>query len=163
MVIVKTSPHQLTRRGQRTSGVRQPATHPALSTVESSSQPAGPAGTVAQSCFTFALQAAHSALTEVAENPGMRWLLLTLCVALVFASPGGAASETVDRGLIIKMRPPRFVLRELDGSRMRFAIKLSTIVTLDGRRVRLAQLRRGDVALVVHNGRVVVAVSAFRP
>lgn len=120
-------------------------------------------GTVAQSCFTFALQAAHSALTEVAENPGMRWLWLTLCVALVFASPGAAASETVDRGLIIKMRPPRFVLRELDGSRMRFAIKRSTVVTLDGRRVRLAQLRRGDVALVVHNGRVVVAVSALRP
>ena len=115
------------------------------------------------SCFTFALQAAHSALTEVAENPGMRWLWLTLCVALVFASPGAAASETVDRGLIIKMRPPRFVLRELDGSRMRFAIKRSTIVTLDSRRVRFAQLRRGDVALVVHNGRVVVAVSAFRP
>ena len=99
----------------------------------------------------------------VAENPGMRRLWLALCVALVFASPGAAAPQAVDRGLIIRLRPPRFVLRELDGSRMRFAINRSTNVTLDGRRVRLAQLRRGDVAVVLHNERVVIAVRAFRP
>jgi hypothetical protein len=93
----------------------------------------------------------------------MRRLWLVLFVALVFASPGAAADETVDRGLIIRLRPPRFVLRELDGSRMRFAINRSTTVTLEGRRARLAQLRRGDVAVVLHRGRVVVAVRAFRP
>jgi hypothetical protein len=100
---------------------------------------------------------------EVAENPGMRWLWSLLCVALVFASPGMAGSEAVDRGLVIRVRPPRFVLRELDGSRMRFAINRSTIVRLDGRPVRLGQLRRGDVAVVLHNEQVVVAVRAFRP
>jgi hypothetical protein len=93
----------------------------------------------------------------------MRRLWLVLFVALVFASPGAAADETVDRGLIIRLRPPRFVLRELDGSRMRFAINRSTTVTLEGRRARLGQLRRGDVAVVLHRGRVVVAVRAFRP
>jgi hypothetical protein len=93
----------------------------------------------------------------------MRWLWLVPCVALLFASPGAAAPETVDRGLVIRVRPARLMLRELDGSRMRFAVKRSTIVTLDGRRVRLAQLRRGDVAVVSHNAQVAVAVRAFRP
>jgi hypothetical protein len=93
----------------------------------------------------------------------MRRLWLALCVALVFAAPGAAAPEAVDRGLILRMQPPRFVLRELDGSRMRFTINRSTTVTLDGRRVRLAQLHRGDVALVLHNEQVVTAVRAFRP
>jgi len=93
----------------------------------------------------------------------MRRLWLVLFVALVVASPGTAAGEAVDRGLIIRLRPPRFVLRELDGSRMRFVVNRSTNVTLDGRRARLAQLRRGDVAVVLHNERVVIAVRAFRP
>jgi len=93
----------------------------------------------------------------------MRRLWLVLCVALVFAAPGAAAPQAVDRGLIIRVSPPRFVLRELDGSRIRFAIKRSTNVMLDGRRARLAQLHRGDVAVVLHNGQVVIAVTAFRP
>jgi hypothetical protein len=92
----------------------------------------------------------------------MRRLWLVLCVALVFASTGAAAPEAVDRGLVIRIRPPRLVLRELDGSRIRFAINRSTLVTLDGRRVRLAQLRRGDVAVVLHNEQIVFAVRAFR-
>ena len=93
----------------------------------------------------------------------MRRLWLVLCAALVFAAPVSATSKTVDRGLIIRVSPPRFVLRELDGSRIRFAVKRSTSVTLDGRRARLAQLHRGDVAVVLHNGPVVIAVTAFRP
>jgi hypothetical protein len=93
----------------------------------------------------------------------MRRLCLVLCVALVFASPGAAAGQAVDRGLITRVRPPRFVLRELDGSRIHFAVKRSTNVTLDGQPARLAQLRRGDVAVVVHNLQVVIAVRAFRP
>jgi len=93
----------------------------------------------------------------------MRRLSLVLCVALVAASSAAAAPEAVDRGLIIRLRPPRFVLRELDGSRARFAVNRSTTVTLDGRRVRLAQLRRGDVAVVLHSRQIVTAVRAFRP
>jgi hypothetical protein len=93
----------------------------------------------------------------------MRRLWLVLCVALVVAAPGAAASQTVDRGLIFRVRSPRLVLRELDGSRVRFTITKSTIVTLDGRRVRLAQLRRGDVAVVLHEGQSVSAVRGFRP
>jgi hypothetical protein len=54
-------------------------------------------------------------------------------------------------------------LRELDGSRMRFTINPSTIVKLDGRRVRLRRLQRGDVAVVVHDGDFVLRVRAFRP
>jgi hypothetical protein len=90
-------------------------------------------------------------------------LWFVLVAALIVASPGAAASRTVDRGLIIGVRPPRFGLRELDGSRMRFRINPSTIVKLDGRRVRLRRLRRGDVAVVVHDGDFVSAVRAFRP
>ena len=91
------------------------------------------------------------------------WLWFVLCVALTGASPGAAAPQAVDRGLILGVRPPWFGLRELDGSRMRFAINGSTIVKLDGRRVRLRRLRRGDVAVVVHDGPFVSAVRAFRP
>jgi hypothetical protein len=91
------------------------------------------------------------------------WLWLVLSVALIAASPGAAAPQTVDRGLIVRVRPPSFGLRELDGSRMRFAINRSTIVKLDGRRVRLRRLQRGDVAVVVHNGQFVSSVRAFRP
>lgn len=91
------------------------------------------------------------------------WLGLVLCVALIVASPGAAAPQSVDRGLIVGVRPPAFGLRELDGSRMRFEINRSTIVKLDGHRVRLRRLRRGDVAVVVHNGQFVSAVRAFRP
>jgi hypothetical protein len=90
-------------------------------------------------------------------------LWFVLVAALIVASPGAAASRTVDRGLIIGVRPPRFGLLELDGSRMRFRINPSTIVKLDGRRVRLRRLRRGDVAVVVHDGDFVSAVRAFRP
>jgi hypothetical protein len=90
-------------------------------------------------------------------------LWLGLCAALIVAAPGAAAPGTVDRGLIIRVRPPAFALRELDGSRMRFRINPSTIVKLDGRRVRLRRLQRGDVAVVVHDGDFVAAVRAFRP
>ena len=93
----------------------------------------------------------------------MRRLLPVLCGALAFAAPGAAASQAVDRGLVMRVHPPRLVLRELDGSRVRFAINRSTDITLDGRHVRLAQLHRGDVALVLHNAQIVIAVKAFRP
>jgi hypothetical protein len=92
----------------------------------------------------------------------MRRLLLASCVALVFAAPGAAARHEVDRGLIIRVRPPEFALRELDGSRMRFAVNPATLITLNGRRVRLRRLAPGDVAIVRHDGDVVVAVRAFR-
>ena len=61
------------------------------------------------------------------------------------------------------MRAPRvLVLRELDGTRMRYRINPGTIVKLDGRRVRLRRLLPGDVAVVVHDGDFVTAVRAFR-
>jgi hypothetical protein len=91
------------------------------------------------------------------------WLWLALCSALIAAAPGAAAPHTVDRGIIVRVRPPVFALRELDGSRMRFTINPSTIVKLDGRRVRLRRLQRGDVAVVVHDGDFVLRVRAFRP
>jgi hypothetical protein len=88
---------------------------------------------------------------------------LALSVALIAAAPGAAASRTLDRGLIIRVRPPFFALRELDGTRMRFQVNETTIIKLNGRRVRLRRLQRGDVAVVVHEGDFVSRVRAFRP
>jgi hypothetical protein len=94
----------------------------------------------------------------------MRRLLLALfCAALVCAPPSAAAPRKVDRGIVARVSPPRVAIRELDGSRLRFAVNRATVITLNGRRVRLARLRRGDVATVEHFGRFVTAVRAVRP
>jgi hypothetical protein len=90
------------------------------------------------------------------------WLVL-LCAALMFAPSSAAAEQAVDRGIVMRVRPPRLAIRELDGSRMRFAINRATVITLNGRRVRLRRLRRGDVAAIEHVGRFVISVRAFRP
>jgi hypothetical protein len=116
--------------------------------------------------FTFALQAAHGALTRVCIYASVRalCLCLILCASLIAASPGAAGPRSVDRGIILRVKPPRlFAMRELDGSRMRYRITPATIVRLDGRRVKLRRLQRGDVAVVVHEGDFVTAVRAFRP
>jgi hypothetical protein len=115
--------------------------------------------------FTFALQGSHLVLTGLCIHASMRrlWLGFALCAALVVAAPGAATPHSVDRGIIVRVRPPVLVLRELDGSRMRFRINPTTIVKLDGRRVRLRRLQRGDVAVVVHDGDFVLRVRAFRP
>ena len=94
----------------------------------------------------------------------MRWLwLVLLCAALVFAPSSVAAEKAVDRGIVLRVLPPRLAIRELDGSRKRFAINQATVITLEGRRVRLVRLRRGDVAAIDHVGKLVIAVRAFRP
>lgn len=90
------------------------------------------------------------------------WLVL-LCAALVFAPSGAAAEQAVDRGIVMRLQPPRLAIRELDGSRKRFMVNRATVITLDGHRVRLIRLRRGDVAEIEHAGRFVIAVRAFRP
>jgi hypothetical protein len=93
-----------------------------------------------------------------------KWLVVcTALGALGFVSPSAAAPRTVDRGLVIRVRPPVLVIRELDGTRMRFRINPATIVRLDGRRVRLRRLERGDVAVVAHDGPYVSVVRAFTP
>lgn len=94
----------------------------------------------------------------------MRRLLLVLaCAALVCAASGAAATKALDRGILVRVQPPRFVIRELDGTRMPFNVGARTVITLDGRRVRLARLRRGDVAEVEHLGRRAIEVRAVRP
>ncbi len=90
------------------------------------------------------------------------WLLLA-CAALVFAPVSAAAARVVDQGIVVRVAPPRVAIRELDGSRKAFVVRPATLVTLDGRPVRLARLRRGDVATVEHRGRFVIAVRALRP
>lgn len=90
------------------------------------------------------------------------WLVL-LCAALVFAPPSTASEKAVDRGIVMRVQPPRLAIRELDGSRKKFVINRATVITLDGRRVRLVRLRLGDVAVIDHAGRFVIAVRAFRP
>ena len=88
---------------------------------------------------------------------------LALSAALIAAAPGAAAPQTIDRGLILRVRPPWLGLRELDGTKMRFQVNPTTIIRLNGRRVRLRRLQRGDVAVVVHDGDFVTRVRAFRP
>jgi hypothetical protein len=92
-----------------------------------------------------------------------RLRLVLLCAALVFVPSGAAAERAVDRGIVVRVLPPRLIIRELDGTRARFAINRRTVVTLNGRAVRLARLRRGDVATVEHAGRRVLAIRAVRP
>ena len=82
----------------------------------------------------------------------MRLLCLVACVALAWPSTGVAARRDVDRGLILRVRPPVLVLRELDGSRVRFHVDPAATIMLNGRRVRLGRLRPGYVAVVVHDG-----------
>jgi hypothetical protein len=90
------------------------------------------------------------------------WLVL-LCAALVSARAAAAASATEDRGIVVRVRAPRVAIRELDGSRAWFVVNRTTVITLDGRRVRLRRLRRGDVAAVEHVGRVALTIQAVRP
>ena len=103
-------------------------------------------------------------MTRLGQHLGMRRFFLVLfCAALVFASSSAAAEKIVDRGIVARVAPPRFVIRELDGTRKRFRVNRTTLVTLDGRRVRLPRLRRGDVVTVDHMGRFVFTVRALRP
>jgi hypothetical protein len=90
------------------------------------------------------------------------WLVL-LCAAFVSAPAATAASTAVDQGIVLRVVPPRFAIRELDGTRKSFRVDAATRVTLNGRPVALFRLRRGDVATVRHRGRLVIAVRAQRP
>ena len=92
-----------------------------------------------------------------------RLSLVLLCAVLVFASTSVAAAKKIDRGIVVRVAPPRFVIRELDGSRGRFRVDRFSEITLNGRRVRLIRLRRGDVATVDHMGRVAISVTVLRP
>jgi hypothetical protein len=92
-----------------------------------------------------------------------RLSVVALCAALAFAPAGVAAAKATDRGIVVRVVPPRLVIRELDGSRLRFVITRRTVITVNGRIVRLAQLRRGDVAAVDHAGKVAVAIRVLRP
>jgi hypothetical protein len=91
-----------------------------------------------------------------------RWLVL-LCAAFVPAHVAVAAAAPEDRGIIVRLQPPRVAIRELDGSRVRFRINRATVVTLNGRRVRLRRLHLGDVVAVQHAGRLAIAIRAIRP
>jgi hypothetical protein len=90
------------------------------------------------------------------------WLVL-LCAALVPARLAFAAGTTEDRGIVVAVIPPRIAIRELDGSRVGFRTNRATVVTLNGRRVRLRRLRLGDVVTVDHTGRLATAIRAVRP
>ena len=90
------------------------------------------------------------------------WPVL-LCAAFFTLGVGAAAAAAEDRGIVTRVQPPRIVIRELDGTRARFVVNRATVITLNGRRVRLRRLRRGDVATVDHAGRVATAIQAIRP
>ena len=86
-----------------------------------------------------------------------------LCAALVPVRFSAAAAAAEDRGIIIRVQPPHVAIRELDGSRARFVVNRATVITLNGHRVRLRRLRRGDVATVDHIDTVATTIRAIRP
>lgn len=90
------------------------------------------------------------------------WLVL-FCAALVPVRLGAAAAAAEDRGIVTRVLPPRIAIRELDGTRVRFVVNRATVITLNGRRVRLRRLQRGDVATVDHVGRLAITIDAVRP
>ena len=93
----------------------------------------------------------------------LRLGLVLVGAALAFASTSTAAGRAVDSGIVLRVRPPAIAIRELDGTRRLFTVNRSTVVSLNGRRVRLVRLHRADVATVEHRGRFVIAISAVRP
>jgi hypothetical protein len=90
------------------------------------------------------------------------WLVL-FCAALLPTHLAPAAAANEDRGILVRLQPPRIAIRELDGSRVGFRITRATVVTLNGRRVRLRRLHLGDVVAVDHVGRLATAIRAIRP
>ena len=90
-------------------------------------------------------------------------LVLLLCAALVPARLSAAAAAAEDRGIVVRVQPPRLAIRELDGTRAVFRINQATVITLNGHRVRLRRLRSGDVATVDHLGRLALTIEAIRP
>ena len=90
------------------------------------------------------------------------WLVL-FCAALLPVRLAPAATAREDRGIVVRVQPPRIAIRELDGSRVRFRINRATVVTLNGRHVRLHRLQLGDVVTVDHVGRLATAIRAIRP
>jgi hypothetical protein len=89
------------------------------------------------------------------------WLVLFCAALLPALAPAATASE--DRGIVVRVQPPRIAIRELDGSRVGFRISRATVVTLNGHRVRLRRLRAGDVVAVDHVRRLATAIRAIRP
>jgi hypothetical protein len=116
-----------------------------------------------QSVVLRALYAPHTpngANTRHASR--MRKALLVLVAGLAIAAPAQARARKVDRGIIAKIRPAGIVLVELDGSRVRIPVSRETLVTVDGRPAALVDLRRGEVAFVLHVGRrPAVSIRAF--
>jgi hypothetical protein len=90
------------------------------------------------------------------------WLVLP-CAAFLSAGVARAAAATEDRGLVVQVQPPRFAIRELDGTRAVFRVNAATLITLNGRRVRLRRLQRGDVVTVDHVGRLATTIRGVRP
>jgi hypothetical protein len=93
----------------------------------------------------------------------MRRLVLVVSCMAALAAPAAAAAATEDRGIVLRVFPGRIAIRELDGTRATFSADRATTITLDGRRVRLRRLRRGDVAIVDHVGRLATVIQATRP
>jgi hypothetical protein len=90
------------------------------------------------------------------------WPVL-ICAALFLVWLSVAAAAAEDRGIVIRVQPPRIVIRELDGTRARFVVNRATVITLNGHRVRLRRIRPGYVATIDHAGRVAITIQATRP
>jgi hypothetical protein len=78
---------------------------------------------------------------------------LLTATATVVVAPAAHAREpgvTTDRGVVQNVTSQRLVVRALDGSDLEFAVDAATRVLLNGVRARLAAIRPGFVAEVVH-------------
>jgi hypothetical protein len=92
----------------------------------------------------------------------MRRLALLVVLFFAVAAPAQARVRTIDRGIVLGVRPGAIELRELDGSKVRIAVAPRAIVTIDGRVARLIDVRRGYIAWVEHFGaRPAVRIRAF--
>jgi hypothetical protein len=79
--------------------------------------------------------------------------LVAATMAVLAVAPAGHAREpgaTTDRGVVQTVAPQRLVVRALDGSDLEFLVDTGTRVVLNGVRARLAAIRPGFVAEVVH-------------
>jgi hypothetical protein len=88
-------------------------------------------------------------------NRARRLTAVAAALALLAAAPTARAQTpdaTTDRGVVQAVAQQRLVVRALDGSNLEFVVDDATRVVLNGVAARLAAIRPGFVAEVLHRG-----------
>lgn len=113
----------------------------------------------------------HGGLTPVTDYEPMklgavRSLLVVAVALLALALPAlgvaGRGEVIMDRGVVQSISPAEITLRELDGTVVTLPVGPATRVRVNGAPARLADVRPGFVATVLHRGSdPALAVRAF--